>query len=55
MIKLEMEETLNGFVLDISGSVKNNGKYVFRYLDIIKLIEFFGRLLLDKPVEVREK
>lgn len=55
MINLILNETNNGYIIEVKNATKNNGQYVFRYIDVTQVIEFIGKVLLDKPVEVKER
>ena len=54
-MKISIVAAQNGYVVQTSDTIKNNGTYVFSSLDIIKMLEFIGRIVIDKPVEVKEK
>lgn len=45
----------NGFIVRADKTIKKNGTYIFRSIDILKLIEFIGEVILDKKVEVKER
>lgn len=55
MTSLRIAPTNNGYVVNIEGSIKSNGLYVFRSVDIIEMLEFIGLQILDKKIKVTER
>jgi len=54
-MKLEIMDGQNGYIVKVIGGVKREGFYIFRLIDVIKMIEFIGEVLIDKRIEVTEK
>lgn len=54
-MKIEISEAANGYVIHASDTIKKNGLYVFRSVDILSMIEFIGEVVLDKKIKVTEK
>ena len=54
-MKIEITAVENGYAVRTSDTIKNNGVYVFRSIDVFKMLEFIGQVVLDKRVEVKEK
>jgi hypothetical protein len=54
-MKITITAAQNGYIVQTADTIKNNGIYVYNNLEIIKMLEFIGRVIIDKPVEVKEK
>lgn len=54
-MKISTETTNNGYLIIIEGSLKNNGRYIYRSIDILEMLEFIGGILNDKKVLVKER
>jgi hypothetical protein len=54
-LELHVVETNNGFIVRVENTVRNNGVYVFRSVDDILMLEFLGKVVLDKNVSVERK
>jgi hypothetical protein len=54
-MKIEISEAANGYVVRASDTIKKNGSYIFRSVDILTMIEFIGEIVLDKKISVTEK
>ena len=55
MMKVRLEETNNGFIVEVAGAIRTNGKYIFRGIDHLKMLEFIAKAIFDKNFEVKEK
>lgn len=44
----------NGYLVTVRGLLKNNGEYVYKATEELRLLETLGLALLDKKVEVKE-
>ncbi len=55
MKTIKIEETKNGFTVDVTGYIKVGGRYVFRATDILPMLEFIGEHINGRKVEVTEK
>lgn len=42
----------NGYVVEVEGSIKYNGEFVYRNTDEILMLEFVANVLLDKKMRV---
>jgi len=54
-MKIKIETTANGYVITTAETIKKNGVYVFRSIDVVNALEFIGEVLLDRKIEVKEK
>ena len=52
---IEIEETKNGYTVDVSGYIKVGGRYVYKSTEQLSLIEFIGELINGRKVSVTEK
>jgi hypothetical protein len=55
MKKIEIKETKNGQLVQVSGFIKAEGQYVFKATELLQMLEFVGELVVGRKVEVREK
>ncbi len=55
MKKIEIKETNNGQIVQVSGYIKSQGQYVFKSTELLTMLEFIGELVVGRKVEVREK
>lgn len=55
MKKIDIEETKNGYTVDVSGFIKSGGRYVFKSTDYLTMVEFVGELVTGRKVSVIEK
>lgn len=55
MTTLSVTKKQNGYVVNIEGSIKTNGEYVFKATEILPMLEFVGLNILDKKVRVEER
>lgn len=55
IMKLKIESTTNGYIVQIVDTIKNNGTYVYRGVDILQMLEFIGEAVLTKKVTVTER
>ena len=53
-MKIEVTDVQNGYVIYVKDGIKRNGTYVFRNVDVLKMLEFIGEVVLDRKVEVKE-
>lgn len=51
-MKINLRTNQNGYVVEIEGSIKHNGEFVYRNTDEILMLEFIAELLLDKKMRV---
>lgn len=54
-MQIEIETTNNGYIAEIKDSLRNNGRYVYRSIDVLSMIEFLGTVLNDKRITVQER
>lgn len=54
-MKITIEEVDNGYVIRADGTVKKNGFYIWRSVDILPMLEFIGEVILDKKVKVERR
>lgn len=52
-LKINIYEKSNGYEVNIKNSIRYNGEYVYRAIDILPMLEVLGEAVLDKKVEVR--
>lgn len=52
-MKINIEKINNGFIVDISQSTKDNGRYSYRFLDSLQLLEKIGNLIAEQKVSVK--
>lgn len=52
-LKINIAEKSNGYEVNIKNSIRYNGEYVYRAIDILPMLEVLGEAVLDKKVEVR--
>ncbi len=55
MKTIEIEETKNGYTVDVSGFIKSGGRYVFKATEHLAMLEFVGELINSRKVVVTEK
>lgn len=55
MKTIKIEETKNGYTVDVSGYIKVGGRYVFKSTEQITLLEFIGELINGRKIGVIEK
>lgn len=55
MRQIRIDFKHNGYLVTTSGLLKNNGEYVYKATEEIKLLEALGLALLEKKIEVKEK
>lgn len=54
-MKILIEDTQNGYIIKIADGIKRNGVYIWRSIDVLKMLEFVGEVVLDRKVEVTER
>jgi hypothetical protein len=54
MLEIKVVEQTNGYTVNVQGSIKCNGVYVFKATEIIQLLEFVGGIVDGKRVQVIE-
>lgn len=55
MKRIKIDFKQNGYLVTIEGLLKNNGEYVYKATEEIKLLEALGLAIIEKKIEVREK
>ncbi len=55
MKTIKIEETKNGYTVDVSGYIKVGGRYVFKATEQLAMIEFIGELLNGRKITAVER
>jgi hypothetical protein len=54
-MKVEIADVQNGYIIFVKDGIKRNGTYIFRNVDVLKMLEFIGEVVLDRKVGVEER
>lgn len=54
-MRLKVESTMNGYIVMFADTIKKNGTYVFESIDILRMLEEIGEVVLGKKVRVEER
>ncbi len=47
--------TDHGYLVTVKDSIRFNGEHVFKATEIIGMIEFVGKVILDRKIKVEER